>query len=117
MLLIHRSPRAAKAVDSVSPTGELFVASVVMLMILASFGDFIDPAFLGEGGLEFALFDFGGELSLMALHQWHLLALLLGGMAVTAGLCVLRIVVGALADPLRPSDRDPIEKVPISLRR
>ena len=37
MRLIHRSPRAANAVRTVSPGGELFVASVVICMLLASF--------------------------------------------------------------------------------
>ena len=75
MLLVHRSRRAAKAVRTASPGGELFVASVVVAMLLAAFGDAVDPAWLGEAGLEFALFDFGGELSLLGMHHWHLLQL------------------------------------------
>ena len=51
MRLIHRSPRAASAVRTVYPSGELFVASVVVCMILAAFGDAVDPAWIGEAGL------------------------------------------------------------------
>ena len=51
MLLVHRSRRAATAVRSVSGHGELFVASVVVCMLLAAFGDAVDPAWLGEAGL------------------------------------------------------------------
>jgi hypothetical protein len=79
MRLIHRSHRAANAVRTVSPSGELFVASIVICMILASFGDAVDPTWLGEAGLEFAFFDFGGEFSVLAMRHWHLLELLLAG--------------------------------------
>ena len=40
-------------------------------MLLAAFGDAVDPSWLGEAGLEFALFDFGGELSVLGLRHWH----------------------------------------------
>ena len=79
MLLIRHSNRANNAVRAASPGGELFVASVVICMILVSFGDAVDPALFGEAGLEFALFDFGGELSVLAMRHWHLLQLLLAG--------------------------------------
>ena len=79
MLLIRHSNRANNAVRTTSVGGELFVASVVICMILASFGDAVDPALFGEAGLEFALFDFGGELSVLAMRHWHLLQLLLAG--------------------------------------
>ena len=79
MRLIHRSPRAANAVRTVSPGGELFVASVVICMLLASFGDAVDPTLFGEAGLEFALFDFGGEFTVLALRHWHLVQLLFAG--------------------------------------
>ena len=51
MLLIRHSERANNAVRAVSPGGELFVASVVIFMILVSFGDAVDPALFGEAGL------------------------------------------------------------------
>ena len=69
MLLIRRSRRANNAVRTASPGGELFVASVVIFMILASFGDAVDPALFGEAGLEFGLFDLGGEFSVLALRH------------------------------------------------
>lgn len=115
MLLIHRSPRASQAVRTVSPGGELFVASVVVFMILASFGDAVDPALFGEAGLEFALFDFGGELSVLTMRHWHLLQLLLASAAVVAGLTVLRVFASLLLKALNPAPRRAVDKVPIEL--
>ncbi len=115
MLLIHRSQRAANAVRTVSPGGELFVASVVICMILASFGDAVDPTWIGEAGLEFTLFDLGGEFSVLAMRHWHLLQLLLGGAALAAGITVLRIFGGAFYKVLRPAPTGGVEKVPIKL--
>ncbi|MBL0898593.1 MAG: hypothetical protein IBJ17_07840 [Reyranella sp.] len=115
MRLIHRSPRAANAVRTVSPSGELFVASVVVCMILAAFGDAVDPPWIGEAGPEFALFDLGGEISLLAMGQWHLVQLLMAGGVVAAGITVLRIVGGAFFPPLDPAPQHGAEKVPIKL--
>jgi hypothetical protein len=115
MLLIHRSPRAANAVRTVSPGGELFVAAVVICMVLASFGDAVDPALFGEAGLEFAIFDFGGEFSVLAMRHWHLLQLLLAGAVLAAGICVLRVGGATALRTLRPAERQPIQKVPIKL--
>lgn len=115
MRLIHRSPRAANAVRNVSPSGELFVASVVVCMILAAYGDAVDPAWIGEAGLEIAFFDFGGELSLLAMRHWGLLQLLMAGGAVAAGIMVLRIVGGAFFPPLDPAPQRDTGKVPIKL--
>lgn len=115
MLLIHRSPRASQAVRTVSPGGELFVASVVVCMILASFGDALDPTLFGEAGLEFALFDFGGELSVLAMRHWHLLQLLLAGAAIAAGLAVLRVCASFLLKASNPAPRRAVDKVPIEL--
>jgi len=116
MLLVHRSRRAASAVRTVSPGGELFVASVVVGMLLAAFGDAVDPAWLGETGLEFALFDFGGELSLLGMHHWHLLQFLLAGAVVAAGVAVFKAGAARIFHPLRPAPRRAIDKVPIELR-
>ncbi|MDP1967444.1 MAG: hypothetical protein Q8K93_35180 [Reyranella sp.] len=115
MRLINRSPRAANAVRTVSPGGELFVASVVICMILASFGDAVDPAWIGEAGIEFAVFDLGGEFSVLAMRHWHLLQLLLGGAALAAGITVLRIIGTAFCKVLRPAPPGGVEKVPIKL--
>jgi len=115
MLLIRRSHRANHAVRTTSGTGELFVASVVICMILASFGDAVDPAFLGEAGLEFAIFDFGGELSVLTMRHWHLLQLLLAGAAGAFGVFVLRVFAAGLIRILRPAGRRAIDKVPIGL--
>ncbi len=115
MRLYQRSHRAANAVRTVSPSGELFVASVVICMILASFGDAVDPAWIGEAGLEFALFDLGGEFSVLAMRHWHLLQLFLAGTVVAAGIMVLRIVLGAFFWPLDPAPQRGVGKVPIKL--
>src|SRR5688572_21688954 len=115
MLLIRHSSRANNAVRTTSVAGELFVASVVICMIVASFGDAVDPALLGEAGLEVALFDFGGELSVLAMRHWHLLQLLLGGAAIAAGITVLRVCGSALYKALRPAPTGGVEKVPIKL--
>ncbi len=115
MRLIHRSRRAANAVRSVSTGGELFVASVVVCMLLAAFGDAVDPAWLGEAGLEFALFDFGGEVSALGMRHWHLLAFLLAGGALAAGIAVLKAGAALVFAPARPAPPRAIDKVPIKL--
>jgi len=114
MLLIRHSNRANNAVRTISVAGELFVASVVICMILASFGDSVDPAVLGEVGLEFSIFDFGGELSVLAMRHWHLLQLLLVGAAGAFGVFVLYVFAAGLIRILRPAGRRAIHKVPIS---
>ncbi|MBN9090764.1 MAG: hypothetical protein J0J01_27950 [Reyranella sp.] len=116
MLLVHRSRRAADAVRTASLGGELVVASVVLAMLLAAFGDAVDPAWTGEAGLEFALFDFGGELSLFGLHNWHLLQLLAAGGLIAAGIAMFKAAVGRLFRPLHPAPARVIDKVPIELR-
>lgn len=115
MLLVHRSKRAAHAVRTVSPGGELFVASVVVCMILAVFGDSVDPTLLGEAGIEFTLFDVGGETSLIAMRHLSLLQLLLAGGAVAAGLGAIGLACAAVVNALRESVRGRPEKVPIKL--
>jgi hypothetical protein len=115
MLLIRHSQRANNAVRTTSASGELFVASVVICMILASFGDAVDPTVLGELGLEFAIFDFGGELSVLAMRHWHLLQLLLAGAAVAFGVFVLRVFYAGLIRILDPASPRSTGKVPIEL--
>ncbi len=113
MLLIRRSPRANATVRTVSAGGELFVAAVVICMILASFGDALDPAMFGEAGLEFAIFDLGGEFSVLAMRDWHLLQLLLAGAVLALGISVLRVGSAAIVKALRPAARRVLSKVPI----
>ena len=126
MLLIRHSNRANNAVRTTSVAGELFVASVVICMILASFGDAVDPALLGEAvehgryvayrlADKVALFDFGGELSVLAMRHWHLLQFLLAGAAGAFGIFILRVFAAGLIRILRPAGRRAIDKVPISL--
>ena len=78
-------------------------------MLLASFGDAVDPTLFGEAGLEFALFDFGGEFTVLGLRHWHLLQLLLAGGVLAAGIAILRVGAPAAIKALRagtsPGDR------------
>ena len=113
MQLIRRSHRANNAVRTVSPHGELFVASVVICMILASFGDAVDPAWLGEAGLDFFLFDMGSELSVLAMRHWSLLQLMLAGAVLAAGIGFLATAGIAYLKAPRPGPRRAIDKVPI----
>ena len=113
MLLIRHSDRANNAVRAASPGGELFVASVVICMILVSFGDAVDPALFGEAGLEFGLFDLGGEFSVLALRDCICCSSCWPAACSAAGLAALR-VGGALAQKvLRSAPGRAIEKVPI----
>jgi hypothetical protein len=114
MLLIHRSKRAANAVRTVSPGGELFVASVVICMIMVAFGDAVDPTMLEAAGLEFIAFDLGGELSVLGMRHWHLLQILLAGAALAGGIVVLRTCGAALLRAFRPGPRQALGKVPIN---
>ena len=101
MRLINRSHRAANAVRNVSPSGELFVASIVICMILSAFGDAVDPTWFSELGLEFAFFDLGGEFSILAMRHWHLLELLLAGRSHRRDVVERRI--GAVVDRIAAS--------------
>jgi hypothetical protein len=115
MLLIRHSQRANNAVRTTSVSGELFVGSVVICMILASFGDAVDPTVLGELGMEFAIFDLGGEFSVLAMRHWHLLQLLLAGAGGAFGVFVLRVFAAGLVRILSPASPRSIGKVPIEL--
>lgn len=115
ILLVHRSRRAANAVRTTSSGGELFVASVVVCMLLAAFGDAVDPAWLGEAGLEFALFDMGAEVSVLGMRHWHLLMLLIAGGALATGIALLKAGTGLLLSQSQPAPPRAIEKVPIKL--
>ena len=113
MLLIRRSNRASTAVRSVSAGGEMLVASVVICMILSAFGDAVDPGALEAIGLEVFLFDFGGELSLLAMGHWHLLELVLAGVVLAGGIAVLRMAFAPWMRSPSPAPARAVEKVPI----
>lgn len=115
MLLVRHSHRANNAVRTVSPAGELLVGSVVVCMILAAFGDAVDPTLLGEAGLEFMLFDLGGESALLAMRHWTLFQLLLAGGALAAGIGALGLAGAAIVSSLRDSIYGRPAKVPIQL--
>ena len=114
MRLIHHSPRAANAVQTASFSGELLVASVVILMILASFADAIDPAVFGEAvPPEFSLFDFGDEFSVLGLCHWNLLQFVTAGALLSGGVFVLRLGGSRAFKVLRSASRRALSKVPI----
>ena len=114
MLLVHRSPRAANAVHTVSPSGEMFVASVVIFMILASFADAIDPAVFGEAvPPEFSLFDFGDEFSVLGMCHWNLLQFVVAGSLLSGAVFVLRLGGSRAYKVLRSAARRALSKVPI----
>ena len=113
MLLVHRSPRGRDAVRTVSGGGALFVLSVVACMILASVGDALDPAPLGEAGLELAALDGVGEFSLLALHQWHLLQFLFAGAGLAGALALLQVFLLPFLRRLQAVPPRAIDKVPI----
>jgi hypothetical protein len=114
MLLIHHSPRAANAVRTVSPDGELFVAAVVIFMILASFADAIDPTVFGDAvPPEFSLFDFGDEFSVLGMCHWNLLQFVTAGCLVSGAVFVLRVGGSRAYKVLRSVSRRAIDKVPI----
>ncbi|HYC65900.1 MAG TPA: hypothetical protein VEC14_14315 [Reyranellaceae bacterium] len=91
------------------------MASVVVCMIFAAFGDAVDPALLGEAGLEFALFDLGGESVLLAMRHWSLLHLILAGTALAVGLGAIGLACAAVVHALRESVHGRPVKVPIKL--
>jgi hypothetical protein len=113
MLLIRRSARASTAVRSASAGGELLVASVVICMVLSALGDTIDPGAIEAIGLEMFLFDFGGELSLLAMGHWHLLELVMAGVVLAGGIAVLRVAFAPFTRTPSPAPARAVDKVPI----
>lgn len=89
-------------------------ASVVfcICMILSTLGDALDPAWIGEAGLDVVVFDLASEFSVLTMQNWHL-QLLLGAAALAAGITVLAIGGAAFNRTLRPAPPRRGEKVPI----
>jgi len=113
MRLIDRSRHHPNFVRAVSPAGDWFVGSVVACMLLVSLGDALDPALLGEAGLEFGLFDLGGELSVLAARHWHVLQLLLAGTLLATGVAWLQVCGRVAVKVLRSAPGKGVDKVPI----
>ncbi len=113
MKLIHRSERAREAVRTTSSSGEVFVAAVVVLMLLAVLGDIIGPVALGEAGMEFALFDMGTEGAVIAIQHWSLLEMMMAAGGIALGLSVIRNEVTALARTLVSAVSRGLGKIPI----
>lgn len=113
MKLIHRSARARDPVRSVSSGGEVFIGAVVMIMLIAVLGDIVGPVMLGEFGMEFALFDMGGEGAIVAFQHWSLLEMLALAASIALGLSVIRNELMALARSLVSILSRGLGKIPI----
>ena len=108
-------PSGVFEVDAQTPTGRKL--AIPMGTLPTNFdGDAVDPTWLGEAGLDFVLFDFGGEISVLAMRHWTLLQLLMAGGAIAAGIAVLKIVLPAYLRSPRPGPHRVIGKVPIEIR-
>ena len=83
------------------------------LQLGVAFGDAVDPGALEAVGLEVFLFDFGGELSLLAMGHWHLLELVLAGVVLAGGIAVLRVAFAPWSRSPSPAPVRAVEKVPI----
>ncbi len=113
MLLSHHSLASRDLSRSVSGRGQLFVACVVVLMILASFGEVIEPALMSELELDLLASELGLESILMNLPSWNLVELLLAGLALCIGLLVIGAGLRMLVRALFPADPRRSGKVPI----
>lgn len=113
MKLVHRSARAREAVRTTSLSGEVFVGAVVLLMLLAVMGDILGPMALGEAGMEFALFDMGGEGAVIAIQNWSLLEMMTAAGAVALGISVIRNEIAAMARTLVSAICRGLGKIPI----
>ena len=113
MLLAHHSGASRNLSRSVSGSGQLFAACVVVLMILASFGEVLDPSLMSELELDILASELGLESILMGLPNWNLLELLLAGLALAAGLLVIGAGLRMLVPALFPADPRRGDKVPI----
>ena len=58
-------------------------------------------------------FDFGGELSLLAMGHWHLLELVMAGVMLAGGIAVLRVAFAPFNRTPSPAPARAVEKVPI----
>jgi hypothetical protein len=113
MLLSHHSRASRDLSRSVSGRGQLFVACLVVLMILSSFGEVLDPSLMAELELDILASELGLESILMGLPNWNLVELLLAGLALTAGLLVIAVGLRMLVPALFPTDPRGRDKVPI----
>ncbi|MBM3644143.1 MAG: hypothetical protein FJX02_07360 [Alphaproteobacteria bacterium] len=84
-------------------------------MLLAAFGEAVEPMLIGEAGMEFLFGDLGLETLLLSMRHWSLVELLL---AAGAAAVVLPVLAGRGSVPLAastPADPDRGDKVPIKL--
>ena len=113
MKLIDRSERAREAVRTTSSGGEIFVATVVVIMLLAVLGDILGPIALGEAGMEFALFDMGGEGAVIAIQHWSLLKMMAAASCVALAASVIRNEIVVMARTLVSAVSRGLGKIPI----
>jgi hypothetical protein len=113
MLLAHQSPASRDLSRSLSGRGQLFVACVVVLMFLASFGEVLEPTLMTELELDILTSELGLESITMGLPGWSLVELLLAGLALSVGLMVIAASQRMLVRALFPADPRRGDKVPI----
>lgn len=113
MLLVHHSRASRDLSRSVSGGGQLFVAVVVVLMLMGSFGEVLEPALLAELELDILAGELGLDAILAGLPSWSLIELLLAGLLATAGLLGFAAGFRALVRALFPADPERGDKVPI----
>jgi hypothetical protein len=113
MLLAHHSRASRDLSRSVSGRGQLFVACTVVLMILASFGEALDPTLMGELELDILASELGFESIVIGLPGWSLVELLLAGLALSAGLLAIGAGLRMQVRALFPADPRRGDKVPI----
>ncbi len=111
MLLCHHTAAGKDAVRKVSPGGQLFVASVVVLMLLSVFSETWEIAALE---VEFLATDVTLEfLGSLGLRHWNLIELILAGAALALSLSAL-VTSGVLAlKAMGSASRRRPDKIPI----
>lgn len=111
MLLCHHSKIGSNAVRKASPSGQAFVACVVVLMLLSVFSEAWELA-----ALEVEVFatDVAVEfLATFGLRHWDLLELVLAGVALTLGIGALKSTGIPAPKSVRSADGGPPDKIPI----
>ncbi|TXL82271.1 hypothetical protein FHP25_00805 [Vineibacter terrae] len=111
MLLAHHALARNKAAHRASPSGQLFVACVVVLMLVSIFSETWEIASLEADVLasDIAL-EFLGSLG---LRHWNLIELILAGGVLALALSTLATIGVLIVKAMTPADRRRADKVPI----
>jgi hypothetical protein len=111
MLLCHHALARSKAAHRASPSGQMFVACVVVLMLLSVFSEAWEIASLeadilaSDVALEF--------LGSLGLRHWNLIELVLAGGGLALALSAFTTVGVLISKAMTPGDRRRAGKVPI----